>query len=43
MKHFFSRNIVHTNKYNKTLQSAGTLNIKRHLGIKKKECKKINK
>ena len=27
MKHFFSRNIVHTNKYNKTLQSAGTLNI----------------
>ena len=39
---FFYMNIVHTNKYNKKLQSPGALNIKETPGYKQKEnVKKI--
>ena len=34
---FFYMNIVHTNKYNKKLQSPGVLNIKETPGYKQKD------
>ena len=39
---FFYMNIVHTNKYNKKLQSPGVLNIKETPGYKQKENVKKN-
>ena len=39
---FFNMNIAHTNKYNRKLQSPGTLNIKETPGYKqKKNLKKV--
>ena len=34
-------NIVHTNKYNKKLQSPSALNSQEIPGYKRRECKKI--